>query len=482
MESGALFSKPPERLRSPSLRNLLSFVGPGLIIASVTIGSGELVWASRSGAVFGNQVLWCFLLAGVFKAVQVYSAARHITLTGEHPMVSWKALPGPPLWFPLLIALPTLMVMPIGFSSISEILGGYVRDLTTISTGREVVGPFGEVEFWDNVWGGAVLTTCFLLAVTSSLETLERASAVVLGLIVLCVAISVIVCRPDVISVLSGMLTPSVPEYEPWVLESYPETFSDRSPWLEIALYLSAVGGGTFDYIGYIGMLRAKKWGLAGGDAVSRDELAQLDDNQVNRARIWTRAAMLDSGISFASVITVTLLFAILGSLLLYPEHRIPDNETLLSEQESFLTHLHPHLMWLYRGGVFLAFIGTLYGAFEIYRYTVVESARALLPRWTAERHVVYWRWATVAYCYGGGMILIWLPERIAGNVLGRMTFGAVIGGATLCGLWCFAMLWVDAVRLPPVLRMSRLLRVTTLIAGFAMTALGVQTLLVYFR
>jgi Mn2+/Fe2+ NRAMP family transporter len=59
-----------------------------LIIASVTIGSGELVWASRSGAIFGYQLLWCFLLAGVFKGVQVYVAARHMTLTGEHPMVS----------------------------------------------------------------------------------------------------------------------------------------------------------------------------------------------------------------------------------------------------------------------------------------------------------------------------------------------------------------------------------------------------------
>ena len=83
-----LFPEPPLRLRSLNLRSLFLFVGPGLIIASVTIGSGELVWASRSGAIFGYQLLWCFLLAGVFKGVQVYVAARHMTLTGEHPMVS----------------------------------------------------------------------------------------------------------------------------------------------------------------------------------------------------------------------------------------------------------------------------------------------------------------------------------------------------------------------------------------------------------
>ena len=101
-ESSDLFPEPPERLASLSVRNAFAFIGPGLILASVTIGSGELVWASRSGAVFGYQMLWCFLLAGVFKAIQVYVAARHLTLTGEHPMVSWKAIPGPPLWSPWL--------------------------------------------------------------------------------------------------------------------------------------------------------------------------------------------------------------------------------------------------------------------------------------------------------------------------------------------------------------------------------------------
>jgi hypothetical protein len=248
-----------------------------------------------------------------------------------------------------------------------------------------------------------------------------------------------------------------------------------------VALYLGAVGGGTYDYLGYIGMLREKKWGLSGSNAVSREQLENLDERQVAIARIWTRAALLDTVVSFTSVVLVTLLFAGLGAMLLHTRQEIPDNETLLTAQEAFLTELHPQLRWLYRAGVLLAFIGTLYGAFEIYRYTVVESARALLPGWTKDQHVHTWRNLTVAYCYGGGMVMIWLPTGISGDVLGKMTFGAVIGGATLCGLWCLAMLWVDATRLPARLRMHRGLWVMTLIAGMTMTALGVQTLLVFF-
>lgn len=479
-DSKELFPEPPQHLASLGFRSAFTFVGPGLIIASVTIGSGELVWASRSGAIFGYQLLWCFLVAGLFKAVQVYVAARHLTLTGEHPMVSWKAIPGPPLWFPLLIALPTVMVMPIAFSGISEILGGYLRILSDLSMSGKAVGPYGGFEFWDNFWGSAVLTTCFILAISSTLKILERVSAVALGLIVVCAFVSVVVCQPSMVDFLSGLFVPIVPDFEPWVETVSPQTFSG-SPWLEVALYLSAVGGGTYDYIGYIGMIRAKKWGLAGGEVASREALENIDHRQVARAKIWTRAAMLDIGISFTGVILVTLLFALLGALLLNPAQTIPDNDDLLSKQESFFTQLHPQLVSVYRGGVFLAFIGTLYGAFEIYRYTVVESARALLPKWTKDRHVPIWRNLTVAYCYGGGLIVIWLPEQIAGNVVSRMLLGAIIGGATLCGLWCFAMLWTDHARLPRALRMSRFLWVVTLIAGIVMTGLGVQTLITYF-
>ena len=203
-----LYPDPPPHLTSLSIRRGLAFVGPGMIIASVTIGSGELVWASRSGAIFGCQLLWCFLFAGLFKAIQVYTAARQMTLTGEHPLVSWKQLPGPSMWFPLLIALPTLAVMPIAFSAISEILGGYLRELTGVSGGSQALGTWQGVEFWNNFWASAVLSTCLVLALGSSLKTLEHVSALVLGLIVLCVLVSVVVCQPNLVEIGAGLILP----------------------------------------------------------------------------------------------------------------------------------------------------------------------------------------------------------------------------------------------------------------------------------
>ena len=481
-----LYPEPPAELRQLRLASLLTFAGPGVIIASVTIGSGELVWASRSGAIFGFGMLWCFLYAGVFKGIQVYSASRHITLCGEHPIVGWTKMPGPPLWFPLLIAVPAVLLMPVAFSAIPEILGGFIHRLSGVSERESAIGAWNPLEFWINTWSSIVLCVCVTLAVVSSYDLLERVSLIVLGVMVTCIVAAVAVLGPDLRDLLGGLFVPHVGDFPEFLQRpEYAKEFHNRSPWLEVALYLSAVGGGAYDYIGYVGMLREKRWGLAGRKVATRDELSAAIDADVEslaRARAWSRAPLWDTTISFVFVILVTLLFAILGKLVLHDHVPVfvPANNDLLTAQERFLTELHVELKWVYRFGVFLALIGTLYGAFEIYQHTFVESVRAVAPRWATDNRAIQLRKLVVGYCFFGGLIMIWLPEGIAGSIVERMTFGTVISGASACGLWCFAMLWLDRVRLPKPLQMSRTLWWSVLLAGVAMTGLGVRSMYDY--
>tara|TARA_B100000029_G_scaffold355130_1_gene347944 strand:+ start:172 stop:1560 length:1389 start_codon:yes stop_codon:yes gene_type:complete len=459
----------------------MRMMGPGLIIASVTIGSGELVWASRAGAIFGYTMLWCFFYGGAFKAIQVYTATRHFTLTGEHPLESWKRLPGPSLWFPLLVVLPALGLMPIAFSTIPETLAGYIHRLLGLSETGDAVGPWGWFEFWSNGWATMVLLVCLLLAVCSSYAVVEKISIVVLALLVSLVTLAVFVLGPDLAAALRGLIVPQVGGYPAWC-EGTAE-FAGRSPWLEVSLYLTAVGGGAYDYIGYVGMTREKGWGLAARGPVSVSELAEwmTDDSQLVRARRWTLAPLVDAVGSFACVILVTLLFAMLGAMVLYSQQEVPVEQNLLGQQESFLTALHPQLKWVYRGGVFLAFVGTLYGAFEVYQHTCGESLRVLAPHWSSRLGPRRLKWLVVGYCAIGGLTLTWLPSSVAGNIVARLTLGSLVSGAATCGLWCFAMLWVDQVRLPRPLRMGVMLKIVTALAGISMTVLGAISIWKYF-
>ena len=63
----------------------LAVFGPGAIIASLTIGTGELIFSTRGGALFGYRILFLFVLISLLKWGLVLASARHIILTGVHP-------------------------------------------------------------------------------------------------------------------------------------------------------------------------------------------------------------------------------------------------------------------------------------------------------------------------------------------------------------------------------------------------------------
>ncbi len=123
------FPPVPEELRSRNPLRYLKFYGPGAIIASVTIGSGETVFASRGGAIFGYALVWCLVLVSALKAIQAYSSMRIITLTGRHPVYYWARMKGPKGWFPLLLGIVALFTMASTFGALSKALATLLMQL-----------------------------------------------------------------------------------------------------------------------------------------------------------------------------------------------------------------------------------------------------------------------------------------------------------------------------------------------------------------
>src|SRR5437867_3809864 len=107
---------PPQALVSRNPIQWLRFFGPGAIIASLTIGSGETLFASRGGSVFGYRILWVFLVIAILKWVLAYSGMRHMILSGGHPFERWSHIGGPRGWFPLFMILTAVITYPPWFS------------------------------------------------------------------------------------------------------------------------------------------------------------------------------------------------------------------------------------------------------------------------------------------------------------------------------------------------------------------------------
>lgn len=363
------FPEPPQELKRGGLFNLLKYFGPGAIIASVTIGSGETVFASRGGALFGYALLWCFVGGGIMKFVQVYSAARFMTLTGEHPMERWRYLPGPEGWVVWVLSILTILCFPLWLSGLPKMLGGLVVWIG----GLEGVVVWGD----ERVWGTLLAAAAITMTMVQSYGALERMQTIIVGGLLACILLATFASQPDWLAALYGTLLPSLPAYGPWVAERFP-AIAARSPWIELGTYLGAIGGGSQDYFGYIGMLREKGWGLLGRTSKTGPEPVAIatDDANLERARRWLRAPLADTGGSFFCVVLFTMAFMILGAALLHPQHLVPSGLQLLSVQAGFLTQLHPQLLYLYQFGVFTAFFGTILGAYELYVRSTHECLR----------------------------------------------------------------------------------------------------------
>ena len=468
----------PEALKLGKPAGLMKYLGPGLIMASASIGSGEIFFASRGGAIFGYVLLWTFVACAVLKGIVVYSGTRYITLTGESPFARFgQVIPGPKNWFPVLLGIFAVVSFPSWAGGFANFLGQW--SVWTFG--------FGEPKIWASVWILLAFSTLFF----AGYSYVEKFQTGVVLLLVLFVFIAVIVANPNYLDVLRGLI-PSIPqEYAPWVVEKFPNV-AERPISLEVISYLGAIGGGTYDYIGYVGMYNEKKWGMLGSPDLDdiRGKLIKLkageriplstDDENYENVKAWGKAPMTDTMIGFIAVLIFSTAFMILGNQILgvNGNQEVPNDNQIMQFQAAFFEQINPALVYFYKLAVWAAFFGSMQASGTVmYAHTFYECFAPAI-RWV--RETKWWNIRLlVALIYsGGGLVLVWTGFSFTTLV----SFGAIIGGVLSIGLWAIAMLYTDIKFMPKKFQMGTLTRILLVIAGVALTIMGIVAILQFFK
>jgi len=446
--------------------------GPGAIIASVTIGSGETLFASRTGAIFGYAVLWFIVVAVGCKLVQVYTAARYMILAGEHPMEAWARLPGPRGWFPALLGALSIFCFPFWLGGLSVMLGTALNWIFGLDTGTAESQRVSA-----QLFGTGTLILAVALTLIQSYKVLEWAQTTIVAILLLAVLAAIVPTPVNWLEAARGAVRIHWPVYEDWMRSSYPRIVADQTVLMALVVFMGAIGGGTYDYIGYLSFYREKRWGAMDVDREVSERRPAIDPSEKNllAGRQWTRAAVVDVFIGFLCVLIFTLAFNLLGAAILHPQHRVPDEFALLTPQVQFLTQFGRGFKYLYQVGIFMAFWGTIYGAMEVYGRTAYECLRPLVAR-VRDAPFSKFRLPVCLYAGLGGILLAWTVR----NPLKIVEPAAMIG-TTTCGIWCFAMIWADRVVLPHGLRMKGGWVLLNLVAGVILTGFGATAFWDYF-
>lgn len=460
MSEKALFKypEPDERLLG-GWKGLLAFMGPGFILASATVGSGEVFFAPRGAAIFGYGILWCLLLGALAKGFMSYSGTRYIVLTGEHPVARWGQLfPGPKNWFPVLMGLLAIASFPSWVGGLANLLG----NMTMMLTGGSLSVP---------LWATIYILGTLAIVLAGGYSWVEKSQTAIVVTMVITTLIALFASKPAWGQILLGMI-PSLPVYEPWVVAKYPDVAS-RKIWLEMVAYVGAIGGGIYDYIGYVGLYRAKGWGVFGLPNFREIEEKILtakcdktlplptEKEEVTKAMTWLKAAQVDTMVSFGALLLITVAFTALGAAMLHTAQLIPAGNKLLEHQARFLTFLHPSLVYLYYLGVWCALWGTLYSIMELYPSTTYETFAPVF-KWVREKGRQGFAKFVYVYIVAVSLAYNWFGF----NVVTILTIGGLLGGTLGCGLWALAQVWTESRMLPLEYRMAPWVRYATIASG----------------
>ncbi|HEY7817068.1 MAG TPA: hypothetical protein VIG29_02535, partial [Vicinamibacteria bacterium] len=358
----------------------------------------------------------------------------------------------------------SLAIIPGLFSALPQFLATLLASLYRVG--------FLRYERNLDLLASVILIGCAFFALGVSYPVLEWIQRSVSLLFLAFVVVAFLAFRPDLREMLSGAFLVSFPGYPDWVREAYP-SMAARPPWVEAMTYAGIIGGSSTDYIAYLSFLREKKWGLAGREPAN--EPLQLSSEDVSEGKRWLRAPRLDALLSFGLVALFSILFLVLGAILLAPRHLLPDGADLLTVQASFLTELHASLFPLYVAGILMVFLGAIYGGMELHTRALFECAHEVSER-LGRRPLEWFRRRVVGYALASGLLLIWTDW----DPVALLTPASLLGGLLACGLWCFTMLWADRRFAPAPLAMGGPLRVALGIAGVLLSGFGLTAVYDY--
>ena len=345
---------------------VFALVGPSMVWAAEYIGSGEVILATRTGAILGMTVLWAIVIGIFLKFWIGMSGARYTVCTGEGMIDMCERMPGPKHWAVWIILVAQFASAAFSIGALATASGVFVNSIIPI--GASLSGWIVTFVAVGIVWSGVFN----VLKIVMSFFVL----IIVLG--VLYVAAHAVPGFTEFIR----SLAPSIPQVPEWAagIEGV-----SRNPWKEILPLLGWSAGGFASQVWYTYWVLGAGYGAAAGRGYGRpadvSSLREMSLDAAEKIKGWCRVLYVDSSLAMVIGIVVTGAFFIAGAGSLGPQQLAPEgNEVAFTLSKVFSER------WGYVGGrLFIiagaaALISTQIGQLAGWPRLLADSFRICIP------------------------------------------------------------------------------------------------------
>jgi Mn2+/Fe2+ NRAMP family transporter len=287
-------------------------VGPSLVWCAEYIGSGEVILATRTGAVLGSGVLWAVVAGIVLKYFIGLAGGVYTVTTGEGMMDLFARLPGPRRWAVWLVLVAQLMASVLAIGAVASSAGVFLAELTPLP-------PFAA---------GWLVT---LLAVGIAWIGEFTLLKVVMSALVLTTTIGVVVVASRVMpgfeELVAGFTTPRVPAVPDWAIAQGVKP----NPWAEVLPLLGWGAGGFASQVWYTYWVMGAKYGKTArgglGQPADVGALRSIGAAEAERLVGWRRVVVADATLAVVIGTLVTSAYLLAGAGVLGVEQTVPQGE-----------------------------------------------------------------------------------------------------------------------------------------------------------
>jgi len=355
-----LINKPPKGLA------IFALVGPSIIWCAEYIGSGEVVLATRTGAILGTGVLWA-VVVGIFLKYWIgMSGARYTVCTGEGMIDMFDRIPGPTHWVVWVVLFVQFICAMLSIGSIATLSGVFVNSFVPI--GPSLCGWLVALFALGVAWSGLFNILKFVMSIF--------VFVIVIG--VLYVAVHTF---PGFTELLKGLSfhVPRVPE---WAASM---DGVSNNPWKELLPLIGWGAGGFASQVWYTYWVLGANYGACAGRGYGKSAdlsmLGNMSRRSAEKIKGWCRVVYLDATLALVVGTVVTCGFLIAGAGVLGPKQTVPQGASVATTLSTvFSSKWGPLGGFLFMLSGAAALVATLIGQLAGWPRLLADSFRICIP------------------------------------------------------------------------------------------------------